>query len=122
MWALIIGVDSPVSIASLTITEPVKRTQSQGTEFPFFGKTKISPGTKSALSIFSFLCSFKSFISIEYLDICLNFIKLFLVSIVESIKLYNTSNDIIVPYILKSVRNHNNIAKAWKIKKKSHIL
>ena len=108
-------------MASLTITEPDNKMQSQGTEFPFLGKTNISPGTKFALSIFSIFSFFKSFISIEYFDIFLKFIKLFLVSVVESNKLYITRSDIIVAYILKSVKNQSNIANVWKIKKKSHI-
>ena len=76
-----------MSIASLTITEPVNKKQSQGTEFPLFGSTNTSPGTKLELSIFSIFFSFNSFTSIEYFDIFLKFIRLFLVSIVEYSKL-----------------------------------
>ena len=108
-------------MASFTITDPVNKIQSHGTEFPFFGNSKISPGTKSALSIFSIISFFNNLISIEYFDIFLKFIKLFLVSIVESNKLYITRSDMMVPYILKSVQNQRIIAKSWKMKKKSHI-
>ena len=45
-----IGVDSPVSIASFMITEPDKRIQSQGIAIPLSGNSNISPGTKLQLS------------------------------------------------------------------------
>jgi len=47
---LMTGTDSPVSILSFTMHDPVKRTKSQGIR-QLFGITAISPGTKSLLEI-----------------------------------------------------------------------
>jgi hypothetical protein len=47
---LMTGTDSPVSILSFTMQDPVKRTKSQGIR-QLFGITAISPGTKSLLEI-----------------------------------------------------------------------
>ena len=49
-WLLIIGVDSPVSIASFIIIEPDNNIQSHGIAIPLSGNSNISPGTKLTLS------------------------------------------------------------------------
>ena len=49
-WTFIIGVDSPVSIASFITTDPDNKIQSQGIAKPSSGTSKTSPGTKSILS------------------------------------------------------------------------
>lgn len=47
---LMTGTDSPVSILSLTMHDPVKSTKSQGIK-QLFGITAMSPGTNSLLEI-----------------------------------------------------------------------
>lgn len=50
MQFLVTGTDSPVSMLSLTMAEPVKRIISQGIK-QLSGTTMTSPGTKSSLEI-----------------------------------------------------------------------
>ena len=76
-----IGVDSPVSIASLIITDPDNKIQSQGMAIPSSGNSNTSPGTRFELcnSIESIIPSeFLLYIltGIEYLAIFLILFKL----------------------------------------------
>ena len=86
IWDLIIGVDSPVNIASFIITVPWINRQSHGIAIPSSCSSNISPGTNSVLGLSVNValldpCSFlKTLTGHEYLAILWIFIKLFLVS------------------------------------------
>ena len=85
IWLFIIGVDSPVSIDSFTITVPFINIQSQGIACPSCWISNRSPGTSSVLCIwvivlFPSLSTLYTFTSQEYLAISWMLSKFSLVS------------------------------------------